>query len=83
MFRECFKLAADFPVQDLALGTYLPWDSLKQIALMLEVEDAFGVKFTEADLPGLLSFKGIHASIASKKIRNGGSANMRASLPDV
>ncbi len=41
------------------------WDSLKQMALILSLEDEFGIQFQEDEIPGLLSYEAFKVALAT------------------
>ena len=63
VFRETFDLDSDIEFEGMAIGADPQWDSVKQVELMMEVEAAFQIEFTEADMPSLLSFADIRETV--------------------
>lgn len=56
----------DVPLQELPIDaspdTVFNWDSLKQITILLAVEEEFGIRFGDTDIPrlfGILGFEKI------------------------
>ncbi len=63
---QVFKLAPeDIPSQ--ASRDELPqWDSLKHLTLMLALEDAFGVEFSDHEIAGIRSFTDLAVALRSR-----------------
>jgi acyl carrier protein len=45
------------------------WDSLQHISMIVSVEQEFGVRFSEEEMAGLLSFDRLRLALASKLTR--------------
>jgi acyl carrier protein len=41
-----------------------PWDSLRHVELIFSIEDEFGVRFEEAELPNLTSLDALVKAVA-------------------
>ena len=60
-------LAPDEVSGDLSMDNCAAWDSLRHITLMLAVEGAFGVSFTEAEIGSLTSFTLLAQAVTARK----------------
>ena len=57
---EAFRIALELPpeaeVETLAYGEHPHWDSVGHMALVAEIEDAYGVTLDTGDVVGLRSY---------------------------
>lgn len=66
MVRRFFRLASDAGLDGAGLDLTPGWDSLRHIELMLVVEDAFGVRFSSAEMSETTTFPGLAALLRAK-----------------
>lgn len=56
VFRDCFELAADAPVEDLAYRGLPAWDSVGHMRLVAAIESEFDVMLETDEVLDLSSF---------------------------
>lgn len=61
--REVLKIPENTAVEDLRMGAWPTWDSLKHLELLMAVEDACAVDFSSVDMKDLVSFQGLQAAV--------------------
>jgi len=66
VLRSVFKLASSSDVRDAAIGRTPGWDSFKQIELMLEIEQRFGIQLGTEDLQRATDYAALSALLAEK-----------------
>lgn len=60
------NLSSADDIESSRLGSTPGWDSLRHIELILNIERAFDVRFTSAEMSGTHSFKGLAAKVSEK-----------------
>jgi hypothetical protein len=55
-FSSALELPSELDVRVLAYGSHEHWDSVGHMALVAEIEDAFGVMLDTDDIIGLSSY---------------------------
>ena len=55
-FRVALELSPETEVETLAYGEHPHWDSVGHMALVAEIEDAYGVMLETADVVSLSSY---------------------------
>jgi len=55
-FTNALELPADLDPQTLSYGAHEHWDSVGHMALVAEIEDAFGVMLDTDEIVGLSSY---------------------------
>jgi acyl carrier protein len=55
-FRTALELSPDIDVERLAYGSHPHWDAVGHMALVAEIEDAYGVMLEPADVRALSSY---------------------------
>lgn len=63
VFSNVIPASWGIPDEILRLGEVPGWDSLRQIALMLEIEQTFGISFGSKDISALTTFEDIHQAL--------------------
>lgn len=66
ILRELLDLPAETPAESLDRRNFPEWDSLRHVKLMLELQKAFGVKFSAAEIMSLDSYAAILAALQRK-----------------
>jgi len=59
IFRKVFHLGEDDPVRDAQLGSWVVWDSLRHLDLLMTIEEGMNVSFSDEDGSMLVNFSGI------------------------
>jgi acyl carrier protein len=68
VIAEAFGLDAAEITADTAPGNQPRWDSLRHMQLIFALEDAYGVRFADGDIPRLTSVEAISAVLAAQGI---------------
>lgn len=68
VLAETFGLATHDITADTAPGNQPRWDSLRHMQLIFALEDAYGVRFADADIPHLTSVSAITGVLAAQGI---------------
>lgn len=66
VFQEVFDEDALVPTPEMTADDVDEWDSISHIRLVVAIEEAFGVRFTTAELTGLANVGDMVALIRSK-----------------
>jgi acyl carrier protein len=61
-----FRLNPTAIGEDLSSQGLAAWDSLKHMQVVVALEQEFGVEFEDAEIPRLLSFRGIRDVLRGK-----------------
>jgi len=74
VFRDVFKLDQTQPVAHAEFGTFSNWDSLQHINLLMSVEQAMKISFSDGEAGVSTSFKKIYDTVRHKlnKLTNKG-----------
>lgn len=62
-------VAIDAVPADASAETFLPWDSLGHVRIVVAVEEEFGVRFATAEIPELSSLDKLVAALAAREHR--------------
>jgi acyl carrier protein len=63
VMSQIFDIDPSSIVAESSPQTIERWDSLKHMQLIMALEDEFGIRFSDDDIPELTSFKLIEAAI--------------------
>lgn len=66
VFRTVLDLPASSSVETLNRAFFPEWDSLRHVKLMLELQKAFGVRFSATDILRLGSYTEIRDELARR-----------------
>jgi acyl carrier protein len=69
VFAEIFELDPSTIDGTTSIENVERWDSLQHISMIVSVEQEFGVRFSEEEMSGLLSFDRLRLALASKLTR--------------
>ncbi|TGK17273.1 acyl carrier protein [Leptospira fluminis] len=57
VMANVFAVEKEAITEDVALGKFKGWDSLRHMSLVLALEEEFGLRFDDDEVPNLISFK--------------------------
>lgn len=63
---QVFKLPVESIAADASRENLEQWDSLKHLNLMLALEDALGVEFSDAEIAEINSYQGLVTALRHK-----------------
>lgn len=70
VFQDTFDMDRDEINTSLSTDDIDKWDSINHLALVMNLEDAFKIKFSPEEIPKLSSFQDVMNMIQSKKCQN-------------
>jgi acyl carrier protein len=73
LFTKCFKLEREEFSRDLVPEDVLLWDSLGHMNLVMELEDAFGLRFEVDEITEMSSAGKILDILAARGVQDGQS----------
>lgn len=63
VMSQIFEIDPDSISEESSPETIERWDSLKHMQLIMALEDEFDIRFSDEDIPDLVSFKSIEKAI--------------------
>ena len=69
LVAEVLAVPADSVASDTSAKTEPRWDSLRHMNLIFAVEEAYGVRFEDEEIAGLISVPAIEAALAKRNAR--------------
>ncbi|EQA36973.1 hypothetical protein LEP1GSC047_2682 [Leptospira inadai serovar Lyme str. 10] len=57
VMSNVFAVEKDQITDEIAIGKFKGWDSLRHMSLVLALEEEFGIRFDDDEIPNLISFK--------------------------
>ena len=69
ILSSMLDVSADRVVAGFSMATEPTWDSLQQINVVVTLEEEFGIRFSDDELPQLTSYEGILAVLNAHGIR--------------
>ena len=69
VFAQVFEQPAESFTDESNQDTVMEWTSMQHVALLVRIEQAYGVKFTNPELAAVRSMGDIRAALASKGVQ--------------